>query len=78
MKTSATCDIARSNSGLWSGWRSGRASDSESRDPGFDPHWRHCVVSLSKAMKKKNIIFKKKNKTYNKRYIFFHLCKHSK
>ena len=30
-------------------WRSGRASDSESRDPGFDPHRRHRVVSLSKT-----------------------------
>ena len=30
-------------------WRSGRASDSESRGPGFDPHKRHRVVSLSKA-----------------------------
>ena len=29
------------------GWRSGRASDSESRGPGFDPHKRHRVVSLS-------------------------------
>ena len=25
------------------------ASDSESRGPEFDPHWRHRVVSLSKA-----------------------------
>ena len=30
-------------------WRSGRASDSESRGPGFDPHRRHHVVSLSKT-----------------------------
>ena len=30
-------------------WRSGRASDSESRGPGFEPHKRHRVVSLSKA-----------------------------
>ena len=29
-------------------WRSGRASDFEWRGPGFDPHKRHCVVSLSK------------------------------
>ena len=26
-------------------WRSGRASDSESRGPGFDTQWRHRVVS---------------------------------
>ena len=28
-------------------WRSGRASDSESRGPGFDPHRCRSVVSLS-------------------------------
>ena len=27
-------------------WRSGRASDSESRGPGFDPHRRHRGVSF--------------------------------
>ena len=27
-------------------WRSGRASDSELRGPGFDPHRRHRVVSF--------------------------------
>ena len=31
-------------------WRSGRASDSESRGPGFDPHRRNSVVSLSKTL----------------------------
>ena len=30
-------------------WRSGRASDSESRGPGFSSHRRHGVVSLSKT-----------------------------
>ena len=30
-------------------WPSGRASDSESRGPGFDPHNGHSVVSLSKT-----------------------------
>ena len=30
-------------------WRSGRASDSESRGHLFDPHTRHRVVSLSKT-----------------------------
>ena len=29
-------------------WRSGRASDSESRSPEFDPHRRRRVASLSK------------------------------
>ena len=33
--------------GAW--WHSGRASDSESRGPGFDPHRRHRVMSLSKT-----------------------------
>ena len=30
-------------------WRSGRASDSESRGSEFDPDMRHRVVSLSKT-----------------------------
>ena len=30
-------------------WPSGRASDFESRGPGFGLHWDHCVVSLSKT-----------------------------
>ena len=30
-------------------WRKGRASGSESRGPGFDPHRRHRVASLSKT-----------------------------
>ena len=30
-------------------WPSGRASDSESRGPGFDPHKGHRVVSLSET-----------------------------
>ena len=33
--------------GAW--WLSGRASDSESRGPGFDSLRLHCVVSLSKT-----------------------------
>ena len=36
------------NLGTGARWRSGRASDSESRGHGFDPHKRHRVVSLSK------------------------------
>ena len=41
--------IIRNNvpEGAW--WHSGRASDSELRGPGFDPHMRHRVVSLSKT-----------------------------
>ena len=29
-------------------WLSGRVLDSRPRGRGFEPHWRHCVVSLSK------------------------------
>ena len=29
-------------------WLSGRVLDSRPRDHGFEPHRRHCVVSLSK------------------------------
>ena len=29
-------------------WLSGRELDSRPRGTGFEPHWRHCVVSLSK------------------------------
>ena len=29
-------------------WLSGRVLDSRLTDRGFEPHWRHCVVSLSK------------------------------
>ena len=29
-------------------WLSGRVIDPRLRGRGFEPHWRHCVVSLSK------------------------------
>ena len=29
-------------------WLSGRVLDSRPRGSGFEPHWRHCVVSFSK------------------------------
>ena len=29
-------------------WPSGRVLDSRPKGRGFEPHWRHCVVSLSK------------------------------
>ena len=29
-------------------WLSGRVLDSTQRGHGFNPHWRHCIVSLSK------------------------------
>ena len=31
-------------------WLSGRVLDSRPRGCGFKPHWRHCVVSLSKSI----------------------------
>ena len=30
-------------------WLSGRVLDSRPRDPWFEPHRRHCIVSLSKT-----------------------------
>ena len=30
-------------------WLSGRVLDSRQGGRGFEPHWRHCVVSLSKT-----------------------------
>ena len=33
--------------GAW--WHSCGASNSKKRGPGFDPHWRHHVVFLSKT-----------------------------
>ena len=30
-------------------WVSGRVLDSRPRGPGFEPHRRHCVMSLSKT-----------------------------
>ena len=44
------CDVLHDNTGSKGArWPSGRASDSKSRGPGFDPHNGHCVVSLSKT-----------------------------
>ena len=33
---------------LWAQWLSGRVLDSRPKGRGFEPHRRHCVVSLSK------------------------------
>ena len=30
-------------------WLSGRVLDSRQRSGGFEPHWHHCVASLSKT-----------------------------
>ena len=32
----------------WVKWLSGRVLDSRQRGRGFEPHWRHCIVSLRK------------------------------
>ena len=32
-------------------WLSGRVRDSRLKGHGFEPHWRHCVVFLSKTHK---------------------------
>ena len=36
------------NNGVW--WLSGRVLDSGLRGCGFEPHWRYCIVSLSKTL----------------------------
>ena len=33
---------------LWEHWLIGRVPDSRLRGRGFEPHWHHCIVSLSK------------------------------
>ena len=40
------------------GWHSGRASDSELRGPGFDPHRCHRVMSLSKTHQLPTVLVK--------------------
>ena len=34
----------------WGQWLSGRVLDSRPKGRGFEPHRRHCVVSLSKTI----------------------------
>ena len=50
--TMTNCDPERQISCLVMGalFFSGRVLDSRPRGGGFEPHWRHCVVSLSKKM----------------------------
>ena len=38
----------RYNMDLGAQWPSGRVLHSRPRGCGFEPHWRHCVVSMSK------------------------------
>ena len=39
-------------------WLSGRVLDSRLRGRGFEPHQRHCVVSLSKNINPSLVLFK--------------------
>ena len=39
--------LEEENSVLGAQWLIGRVLDSRPRGPRFEPHWRHCVVSLS-------------------------------
>ena len=43
------CNTCKITIKIGSAVASGRASNSEPRGPGFDPHKRHRVVSLSKT-----------------------------
>ena len=42
--------------GLGAQWLSGRALDSRPKGRGFEPHRRHCVVSLSKNINNPNLV----------------------
>ena len=41
-------------------WLSGRVLDSRPRGRGFKPHWRHCVVSLSKNINPSSVLVQPK------------------
>ena len=41
------CEVKKLKGGV--PWHSGKALDSESRDPMFNPNWPHRVMFLSKA-----------------------------
>ena len=42
-------------------WLSGRVLDSRPRGRGFEPRWRHCVVSLSKTINPSLVLVQPKN-----------------
>ena len=45
--TSAVSFTVLSRTPVGAQWLSGRVLDSRPRGPGFELHWRHCIVSLS-------------------------------
>ena len=48
-----------SDSGFWGAqWLSGRVLDSRPKGRGFEPHRRHCVVSLSKNINPSLVLVK--------------------
>ena len=49
-------DRAFYNSSLGAQWLSGSVLDSRLRGRGFEPHWRHCVVSLSKNINPSSVL----------------------
>ena len=47
---SISTDSTQEDASRWEAqWLSNRVLDSRPRGHGFEPHWRHCVVSLSKT-----------------------------
>ena len=50
--------ISVDDHGLGAQWLSGRVLDSRPRGRGFEPHWRHCVVSLSKYINPSLVLVK--------------------
>ena len=42
-------------------WLSGRVLDSRSNDRGLEPHWHHCVVSLSKNINPSVVLVQPRN-----------------
>ena len=41
-------------------WLSGRVLDSRPKGSGLEPHWRHCIVSLSKNINPSLVLFQPK------------------
>ena len=45
----SACGVSQRSNLMGARWLSGRMLDSRRKDRGFEPHRRHCVVSLSKT-----------------------------
>ena len=45
-------------------WLSGRVLDSRPRGPGFEPHWRHCVVVLGQRHICPSLVLAQPRKTH--------------